>query len=325
MHHPRRRGHAPLSPRARRLYGPLVRRRKPLSVSAASLLVGAIALAPTTTGAARGGDGGPAPPASDEPASADDAPPLTDLPPDTDLAPNHLAPPTAQPDFWRAELLLALQPDQTRSVSCGRGLDCLTPARSFLAAAMHGRFERPGAWWAALTMSLGRAEDHERVPTDGYGVFTLRADLQVELGRTAERLGVALRVSPTLIVGWSGAGAGVRTDLPAFAFLLGLRDLWGEVGLPSVPTHADPRLFFVQLGWRQPHFELAAGLATFGSLGYREDAIHKVGGGFGLWLSGRGRLTPTSPWEATLRLAIANPTILLLGIAWRAPPPTPPH
>lgn len=284
-----------------------------------------------------GGAGDPSPPADAEVGDTAPADVPADGGPETPSAPggegDDVAPPVAQlaprlqvmePDFWRAEVLFALQPDQTRSVSCSRGLDCLTPARTYFAGALRGRFERPGAWWAGLTLSLGRAEDHERRPASGYGVLSLRADFQVELGRTAERLGIALRVSPTLIVGWSGDGAGLRTDIPAFAFLLGVRDLWGEVGLPSIPTHADPRLFFVQMGWRQPLFELEAGLATFGSLGYRVDEIRKVGGGFGVWLSGRARLEPTSPWEATLRLAIANPTILLLGVAWRAPAPSAP-
>jgi len=227
----------------------------------------------------------------------------------------------AGPPVWRAEALLALQPDQPREHRCNRGVDCLSATRAFVAGAVRGSYEVPDAWSAALTLSLGHHEDFEGIPIGGFGVFIARADFQIELGRARGRFGAAVRVSPLIVVGWSDTGTALRSDIPALALLLGERDLWGEVIVPSFPTHADPRRFYAGAGWRQPRFVVEGGLATFGSLGYQRDEIDRAANHFGLWAQGTW-LVPdgagaASPWELSLRTAIAYPFIAVLAVGYR--------
>ena len=108
----------------------------------------------------------------------------------------------ALPDVWRAELLFAVQPDQVNvDLPCRGGIDCPTRARSFAAGGLRGEFDRPGRWSGAVTLAVAHAEDQERQPPGGYGVVSLRVDVQVELGRAADRFGLALRASPVLMAG----------------------------------------------------------------------------------------------------------------------------
>ncbi|MCC6623156.1 MAG: hypothetical protein IT385_17995 [Deltaproteobacteria bacterium] len=225
------------------------------------------------------------------------------------------------PTTWRLEGHLVFQPDQPREHRCNRGSDCLSASRSFVAGAVRATREVPGAWSAALTLSLGRHLDVERIPVDGFGVFIVRGDFQLELGRGRETFGAALRVSPVLVVGWSATGTALRSDFPGFALLLGRRDLWGEVIVPAFPTHLDPRRFYLGAGWRDARFELEGGFATFGSLGYQRDEIDRATNNLGVWVAGSWRVPDgdgrPSRWELFARAAIAWPFVTGLGVGYR--------
>lgn len=221
----------------------------------------------------------------------------------------------------RLELQWLGQPDQPRDHTCSRSADCYSATRSFHAAALSARFVEEDSYALGLTLGLGHAFDWEKRPATGFGVLSLRADIQIELGRTGDDFGVAVRVSPGLLYGWADRGGSVQVDFPGLGAVFGWRDLWVELGLPAQPTHADPRLFYLQGAWRNEHFMAAAAVCTFGTHAFAGDDIEKSGAFFGVWLEGRARL-----WrglEAHLTLAISQPTVLGLGIGWAFDTATP--
>ncbi|MFO0750457.1 MAG: hypothetical protein U1F43_33030 [Myxococcota bacterium] len=71
------------------------------------------------------------------------------------------------------------------------------------------------------------------------------------------------------------------------ALLLGRTDLWGEVGIPALPTQADPRLFYAQVGWVTDRLSLEAGFASFGSLSFQHGELDRAGRSIGLWAAAR--------------------------------------
>ena len=222
---------------------------------------------------------------------------------------------------WRLEAGLAFQPEQPRDYSCHPGVDCRSPSLYYVAGIISAQYRRLDQWSLGLTLALGRHEDLEVIPVDGFGIMTLRADFQLELGRGPGRFGAALRVSPVLVVGWSGTGSTVLTDLPGFALLIGERDLWGEVIVPAFPTDADPRLFYAGAGWHHGPYLLEGGVATFGSIGYAREEVSRAGTNFGLWLAATwtvpdGGGAPT-PWELGAKTAIAYPFIAIATVAYR--------
>ncbi len=223
-------------------------------------------------------------------------------------------PPTTAWDGASLELQWLGQPDQPRDHTCSRRADCYSATRSFHAAAVSGRFVEEDSYAVGLTLGLGHAYDWEERPATGFGVLSLRADIQVEIGRTGDDFGVAVRVSPGLLYGWAGDGGSFQVDFPGVAAIFGWRDLWAELALPAQPTHADPRLFYLQAAWRDDQFMAAAAICTFGTHAFADDDIEKIGAFFGVWLEGRVRL-----WrglEAHLTLALSQPTLLGLGLRW---------
>jgi len=217
-------------------------------------------------------------------------------------------------DGWRLELQWIGQPDQPQDHDCSRRVDCLSNTRSIHAGALSASYAETDTWSATLKLGLGRAYDWERRPASGFGVLSLRADVVIELGRTRDVFGLALRASPSVLYGWAGRGGELVIGFPGVAVLFGWRDLWGEIAVPAQPSHADPRLFYIQGAWRDDHFMAAAAIGTFGSLAFAGTHLQKAGSFIGVWLEGRARL-----WESLevhVTMAISTPTILSLGLVW---------
>lgn len=217
-------------------------------------------------------------------------------------------------DGWRLELQWIGQPDQPQDHDCSRRFDCLSTTRSFSAGAIRAAYVDTDTWGILFTAGLGHAYDWERRPATGFGVLSLRADITVELGRTRDKFGLALRASPSVIYGWAGEGGSWFVGFPGVAVLFGWRDLWGEIAVPAQATHTDPRLFYVQGAWRDDRFMFAAALGTFGSLAFAGTEIDKSGAFIGVWLEGRARVWKSL--EVHVTSAISTPTILSIGIGW---------
>ena len=218
----------------------------------------------------------------------------------------------ASPPAWDAEALFLAQPEQDLDAKCNPGVDCMTPVKSLVGGAVRLGYQEVDVWRFAATLGVAHAVDQEENPRPGYSLLSLRLDFDVELGRTADRFGAALRISPSLTYGWHPKGSALGADLPGFALLLGLRDLWGEVGVPTLPTPADPRLFYVAFGWRHPRVSGVAGAGTFSTVGYQRDELDRGGA----WLGVFAHLeTPlTERFHLTLRLALTNPVSVGLGV-----------
>ncbi|PKN54966.1 MAG: hypothetical protein CVU56_23810 [Deltaproteobacteria bacterium HGW-Deltaproteobacteria-14] len=231
-------------------------------------------------------------------------------------APEPAPPARPTPTVLLLEALLSAQPDQTTDDPCNRGQDCPTAARSSLAGGLRFTYDRPGIWSATTAMTFGHASDQERRPPEGYDTFQLRVDLRFEINRGRHRFGLAFRVSPVLVVGWSDTDTTLRTDIPGLGLLLGRSDLWVEIGVPTLPTHDDPRFLSLVVGWRQPLFTLEGGIATFTSLTWARGALDRTGLGPGVWLTARTRFTAESRLEASLRLALADVSSLVIGLGY---------
>ncbi|TNF29876.1 MAG: hypothetical protein EP329_14720 [Deltaproteobacteria bacterium] len=214
------------------------------------------------------------------------------------------------------EALLALQPEQTTDAPCNRGQDCPTPTRDSLAGGLRFTYDRVGSWSAVTTLTLGHATDQERQPPEGFSTAQLRVDLRFEISRAIDRFGVAFRVSPVVMLGWSDGGQAFRTDIPGLGLVLGRTDLWVEVVVPTLPTHDDPRFLALQVGWKQPLFTLEGGVAAFSSLTWARDELDRIGLGPGVWLAARTRFTAESRIEASLRIAIADISMFAVGVGY---------
>jgi hypothetical protein len=217
----------------------------------------------------------------------------------------------ANPPPWDAEALLVVQPEQELDVKCNPGVDCLTPVKSLVGGAVRLGYRELDVWRFGATLGMAHAVDQEENPKPGYSLFSLRLDFDVELGRTVDQFGAALRISPSITYAWHSKGSAVGVDIPGFALLLGLRDLWGEVGVPTLPTPADPRLFYLAVGWRHPWVSGVAGAGTFSTVGYQRDELDRGGA----WLGVFAHLeTPlTERFYLTLRLVLATPISVALG------------
>lgn len=218
----------------------------------------------------------------------------------------------ANPPPWDAEVLFVAQPEQELDVKCNPGVDCMTPVKSLVGGAVRLGYHEPDAWRFGATLGVAHAVDQEENPRPGYSLLSLRLDFDVELGRTVDRFGAALRISPSLTYAWHPKGSAIGVDIPGFALLLGLRDLWGEVGVPTLPTPADPRLFYLAVGWRHPWVSGVAGAGTFSTVGYQRDELDRGGA----WLGVFAHLeTPlTERFHLTLRLNLATPVSIALGV-----------
>lgn len=218
----------------------------------------------------------------------------------------------ASPPAWDAEAMLVAQPEQELEVKCNPGVDCMTSVKSLVGGAVRLGYREVDVWGFAATLGLAHAVDQEENPPPGYSLLSLRLDFDVELGRTADRFGAALRISPSLTWAWHPKGSALGVDIPGFALLLGLRDLWGEVGVPTLPTPADPRLFYLAVGWRHPWVSGVAGAGTFSTVGYQRDELDRGGA----WLGVFAHLeTPlTERFHLTLRLNLTTPISAALGV-----------
>lgn len=217
----------------------------------------------------------------------------------------------ASPPPWDAEVLLVVQPEQELDVKCNPGVDCMTPVKSLVGGVARLGYHEADVWRFGATLGMAHAVDQEENPQPGYSLLSLRLDFDLELGRTADRFGGALRISPSITYAWHPKGSALGVDLPGFALLLGLRDLWGEVGVPTLPTPADPRLFYLAVGWRHPWVSGVAGAGTFSTVGYQRDELDRGGA----WLGVFAHLeTPlTERFHLTLRLVLATPISVALG------------
>lgn len=223
----------------------------------------------------------------------------------------------AAPDGpWSLELILSAQPGQVKNPHCNRGVDCLTRAKAYFGGAVRGRYATPGV---SLVTTLGLTEltDQEGLPSGGYRALTLRVDLQFELGRGLDRFGAALRVSPTLVHAWAATGNATRTDIPGFGLVLGTTRLWGEVGLPTLPTPFDPRLFHLALGFVVDRWSGTAGFGSFGTLGYAHNTTDKASTSFGVY--GDVTMRVTERFDLRIQTIVTSPFMVSLGFGWRFP------
>ena len=233
-----------------------------------------------------------------------------------------VTPTTAPADGpWSLELMVLAEPEQPRDHRCG-STDCVSPARASFGGGVRVALEVPESWSLVATAALSTLIDQEGRPP-GYGAFTFRVDGQVEIGRTAERFGCALRASQVLIVAWpeqAAGGADVLSDVPGFALVLGTTHLYGEAGLRVLPTPADPRVFHLAFGFDLDRWSGTAGIGTFGTLGFRQDRVHAVNTGFGIYGDVAVRVTPR--FDLRLMAVIGLPVQLALGFGWHfaAPP-----
>lgn len=219
------------------------------------------------------------------------------------------------PDVWTLELGLHAQPDQERDHPCNPNVDCASPVQSFYAVSLAGSYEQPEIWSGRVTLGLGHGVDFEERPRGGFQVVTLRLDLQLELGRRRGEIGAALRVSQAIAAGWSSEQSAFGVDFPGFAVLVGTRELWGEVAIPTLPTQSDPRQFYAGIGWRPDGYTLDAGIAQFGALGYQHDTLDKTAANLGVWAHGTVRVAER--WDVGAQLAIGYPLVLGATLAYR--------
>jgi hypothetical protein len=217
---------------------------------------------------------------------------------------------------WALELILAAEPSQAKNPHCNRDVDCLTRAKAYFGGAIRGRFATPDV---SLGTTLGLTElmDQEGLPSGGYRALTLRVDLQIELGRRADRFGAALRISPTLVHAWAATGHATQSDIPGFGLVLGTTRLWGEVGLPTLPTPFDPRLFHLAMGFVVDRWSGTAGFGSFGTLGYAHNTTDKASTSFGVY--GDVTMRVTDRFDLRIQAIVTSPFMVSLGFGWRFP------
>ena len=231
-------------------------------------------------------------------------------------------PPTATPADgpWSLELMVLAEPEQPRDHDCG-SRDCFTPARASFGGGVRAVYREPHAWSLAATVALSTLVDQEQRPP-GYGALSARLDFQVELGRTADRFGCALRASEVLVLAWGEQssssdgdhGVDVLSDVPGVALVLGTTRLYGEAGLRVLPTPADPRVFHLAFGFDLGRWSGTAGIGTFGTLGFREGEVAAINTHFGLYGDVALRVTPR--FDLRLMAVIGLPVQLALGFGW---------
>lgn len=227
------------------------------------------------------------------------------------LAPAHAAP---EDGPWALELIVSAEPPQAHDPECNADADCLTTTQAFFGGALRGRYRDLEVWSIEATLGLTTLVDQEERPPS-YGALTLRVDAQLELGRARDRFGLALRVSPTVALGWSEVGASFATDLPGFALLVGTAAHWGELGIPTLPTPADPRQFYLAWGFALGRWSGSAGIANFATLGWGREGL----GATGTWPGVYGDLTVrvTERFDLRLMAVLSKPVMLSLGFGWR--------
>jgi len=217
---------------------------------------------------------------------------------------------------WAVELILAAEPPQSKNPHCNRGVDCLSRAKAYFGGAARGRYTTPHLS-VTTTLGLTGLVDQEDLPRGGYRALTLRVDLQFELGRTRDRFGAAIRISPSLVHAWAETGHATRTDIPGFGLLLGTTKLWGEVALPTLPTPFDPRLFHLAVGFVVDRWSGTAGFGSFGTLGYAKDTTRKASTSFGVY--GDVTMRVTERFDLRIQAIVTSPFMVSLGFGWRFP------
>lgn len=227
------------------------------------------------------------------------------------------AEPPASPDGdspWALELIVAAEPEQPRDPECSAGVDCLTTAKAYFGGAVRGRYRDPERWSLDATVGLTTLVDQEERPPS-YGALTLRVDAQVELGRGAQAFGVALRLSPSLVLAWADVGTSFGTDIPGFALIVGTARLWGELGIPTLPTPADPRQFHLAFGFSLGRWSGTAGVANFSTLGYGSHGV----GATATWPGVYGDVTVrvTERFDLRVMAVLSTPVMMSLGFGWR--------
>lgn len=218
---------------------------------------------------------------------------------------------------WGLELIVVAEPEQPQEVKCAPTVDCLTSAKAYFGGALRAAYREPEAWSLVATLGLATLVDQEERPPS-YAALTLRIDLQFELGRGREDFGAALRVSPVAALGWAEGEVGVVSDLPGFALVLGTARLWGEVGVRTLPTPADPRGFHLACGFVIDRWSGTAGLGTFATLGYDDEGLGAAGASIGAY--GDVTVRVTERFDLRLMAIAASPVLLSLGFGWRFPP-----
>ena len=121
---------------------------------------------------------------------------------------------------WSLELGINAEPEQPQDHDCNRNRDCLTRAKAYYGGAVRAGYRDPEVWSLLATVGLTTLVDQEERPAS-YTAFTARIDAQVELARTHERIGVGLRLSQAVALGWADDYTDFLTDFPGFGLVVG--------------------------------------------------------------------------------------------------------
>lgn len=233
-----------------------------------------------------------------------------------ELLTSTLAPAYAAPEDgpWALELIVAAEPPQPHDPECNRDVDCLTTAKAFFGGALRGRYRDVERWSIEATLGLTTLIDQEERPPS-YGALTLRIDAQLELGRARDRFGIALRLSPSIALGWAEPGASFATDLPGLALLVGTTTHWGELGIPTLPTPADPRQFYLAWGFALGRWTGSAGIANFATLGWGHEGLDATATWPGVY--GDIAVRVSERFDLRVMAVLSKPVMLSLGFGWR--------
>jgi hypothetical protein len=215
---------------------------------------------------------------------------------------------------WAVELIVVAEPEQPQDAKCARGFDCLTQAKAYFGGAIRGRYLVPESWSLTATLGLASFVDQEERPPS-YSVLTLRFDFQLEINRGPESFGAALRGSPVAALAWSDNGVAFVSDIPGVALLMGTLRYWGELGIRTLPTPADPRGFFAAFGFALGRWSGTAGFGTFATLGYHGDEIDAAPPSIGVY--GDVSVAVTRRFDLRLMAVVASPVLLSMGFGWR--------
>ncbi len=214
---------------------------------------------------------------------------------------------------WSLELGINAEPEQPQDHDCNRNRDCLTRAKAYYGGAVRAGYRDPEVWSLLATVGLTTLVDQEERPAS-YTAFTARIDAQVELARTHERIGVGLRLSQAVALGWADDYTDFLTDFPGFGLVVGTLRYWGELGIRTLPTPSDPRGFHLAFGFDLGRWSGTAGIGTFGTLGWYDDHLATPGARIG----GYGDITwrVTERFDMRLMAVVSSPVLLSFGFGW---------
>ena len=88
-----------------------------------------------------------------------------------------------------------------------------------------------------------------------------------------------------------------------------------ELGIPTLPTPADPRQFFLAWGFALGRWSGTAGIANFSTLGFGRDGV----GATATWPGVYGDIAVrvTERFDIRVMVVLSTPVMMSLGFGWR--------